>query len=212
MTTIADAAQTPTLPPLTMPLEAAMRTQRALRRLRPDPVDDAMVLRLIELVLKAPIGRNVQNWEFVLVHDVLRFFQLQRRGEKQRIFEKSKAPFRMLLAFVSLQSLPGRQGAFVQLIRGQNNTTVLHHQGLTGQHRRGQRPFDLVHLLVRKRCIARPSPLRIAGGGVDRRMMDMGRRQVLHKGAERLLRIGFTHKRRTAEFLEGFDFIGTLFE
>lgn len=62
-----DAA--PTMPPLTMPLEEAMRTQRALRRLRPDPVDDALVLRLIELALKAPTGRNAQNWEFVLVKD-----------------------------------------------------------------------------------------------------------------------------------------------
>jgi nitroreductase len=69
MTTTADAAQTPTLPPLTIPLEEAMRTQRALRRLRPDPVEDALVLRLIELALKAPTGRNAQHWEFVLVKD-----------------------------------------------------------------------------------------------------------------------------------------------
>ena len=34
---------------LTMPLESAMRTQRAIRRLKPDPVDDALVLHLIEL-------------------------------------------------------------------------------------------------------------------------------------------------------------------
>jgi nitroreductase len=57
------------LAPLTMPLEEAMRTQRALRRLRPDPVDDALVLRLIELALKAPTSRNAQHWEFVLVKD-----------------------------------------------------------------------------------------------------------------------------------------------
>ena len=69
MTKITDAAQIPTLPPLTMPLEEAMRTQRALRRLRPDPVDDALVLRLIELALKAPTSRNAQPWEFVLVKD-----------------------------------------------------------------------------------------------------------------------------------------------
>jgi nitroreductase len=69
MTKVTDAAPIPSLPPLTMPLEEAMRTQRALRRLRPDPVDDALVLRLIELALKAPTGRNAQNWEFVLVKD-----------------------------------------------------------------------------------------------------------------------------------------------
>jgi hypothetical protein len=38
MTTTADAVQSPILPPLTMPLEEAMRTQRALRRLKPDPL------------------------------------------------------------------------------------------------------------------------------------------------------------------------------
>jgi nitroreductase len=67
MTNAADVARTP--PPLTLPIEEAMRTQRALRRLKPDPVDDALVLRLIELALKAPTGRNAQNWEFVVVKD-----------------------------------------------------------------------------------------------------------------------------------------------
>jgi nitroreductase len=69
MTTEVNSAQMPTIPPLTMPLEEAMRTQRAIRRLRPDPVDDALVLRLIELALKAPTGQNAQNWEFVMVKD-----------------------------------------------------------------------------------------------------------------------------------------------
>jgi len=55
--------------PLTMPLEEAMRTQRAIRRLKTDPVDDALVLHLIELALKAPTGSNAQNWEFVVVKD-----------------------------------------------------------------------------------------------------------------------------------------------
>jgi nitroreductase len=54
---------------LSMPLEEAMRTQRAIRRLRPDPVDDGLVLRLVELAQKAPTGSNAQNWEFVIVKD-----------------------------------------------------------------------------------------------------------------------------------------------
>jgi nitroreductase len=54
---------------LNMPLEEAMRTQRAIRRFRPDPVDDELVLHLIELALKAPTGSNAQNWEFVMVKD-----------------------------------------------------------------------------------------------------------------------------------------------
>jgi len=52
-----------------MSLEDAMMTQRAIRRLKPDPVDDALVLHLIELALKAPTGSNAQNWEFVVVRD-----------------------------------------------------------------------------------------------------------------------------------------------
>ena len=54
---------------LRMPLEEAMETQRAIRRLKPDPVEDALILRLLELALKAPTGSNAQNWEFVVVRD-----------------------------------------------------------------------------------------------------------------------------------------------
>lgn len=54
---------------LDMSLVEAMTTQRAVRRLKPDPVDDDIVLRCIELALKAPTGSNGQNWEFVVVKD-----------------------------------------------------------------------------------------------------------------------------------------------
>lgn len=55
--------------PFSMPLDEAMRTQRAIRRLKPDPVDDELLLGLLELALKAPTGSNMQNWEFVVVRD-----------------------------------------------------------------------------------------------------------------------------------------------
>jgi nitroreductase len=69
-------------PRFDMPLEEAMRTQRALRRLKPDPVDDALVLRLIELALKAPTGSNAQNWEFVVVKDPAQKARLARRNRQ----------------------------------------------------------------------------------------------------------------------------------
>src|SRR6516165_9996187 len=53
--------------PLTMPLEEAMRTQRSIRRIKSDPVDDSLVLHLLELAMKAPTGSNAQNWEFIVV-------------------------------------------------------------------------------------------------------------------------------------------------
>ncbi len=52
-----------------MPLVDAMETQRAVRRLRPDPVDDDTVLPVLELATKAPTGSNLQSWEFVVVRD-----------------------------------------------------------------------------------------------------------------------------------------------
>jgi len=57
------------IPALDMPLEQVMRSQRAIRRFKADPVDDALVLRLLELALQAPSGGNRQNAEFVVVRD-----------------------------------------------------------------------------------------------------------------------------------------------
>jgi nitroreductase len=60
----------------------AMMTQRAIRRLRPDPVDDALVLRCIELSLRAPTGANGQNWEFIVVKDPAVKRKLARRNRQ----------------------------------------------------------------------------------------------------------------------------------
>jgi len=65
-----------------MPLREAMESQRAIRRLTPEPVDDALVLRLIELALKAPTGSNAQNWEFVVVKDPAVKARLARRNRQ----------------------------------------------------------------------------------------------------------------------------------
>jgi nitroreductase len=71
---------------LSMPLEEAMETQRSIRRLDPDPVDDALVLRLIELALKAPTGGNAQGWEFIVVKD---------REVKERLGRLNRQAFRV---------------------------------------------------------------------------------------------------------------------
>ena len=100
--------------PLTMSLEEAMRTQRAIRRLKSDPVDDALVLHLIELALKAPTGSNAQGWEFVVVKDravkaalgklnrgaLAIYMHLQRRSATRR----GDAPMLRLLDAVQWQA------------------------------------------------------------------------------------------------------------
>jgi nitroreductase len=54
---------------LDMPLREAMETQRAIRRLKPDAVDNEVILRCIDMALKAPTGGNAQNWEWIVVRD-----------------------------------------------------------------------------------------------------------------------------------------------
>lgn len=66
-----------------MPLEEAMRTQRSIRRIKRDPVDDLLVLHVLELAMKAPTGSNAQNWEFIVVKDrevVAKLGRLNRRA------------------------------------------------------------------------------------------------------------------------------------
>jgi nitroreductase len=72
-----------------MPLAEAMTTQRAIRRVRPDPVDDALVLRLIELALKGPTAQNEQGWEFIVVKDA----EVKRRlGRQNRLMWRLYRP------------------------------------------------------------------------------------------------------------------------
>jgi nitroreductase len=47
----------------------AIYTQKAVRRLKPDPVSDDLVRRLIEAATKAPSGGDRQPWAFLVVRD-----------------------------------------------------------------------------------------------------------------------------------------------
>jgi nitroreductase len=49
-----------------------MSTQRAIRRLKPDPIDDATLRRIMQAAAWAPSGGNAQPWRFVMVHDAAR--------------------------------------------------------------------------------------------------------------------------------------------
>ncbi len=53
-----------------MPLGEALSTQRAIRRVRPEePVEEELLLQLIEFGTRAPSSMNKQSWEFILVRD-----------------------------------------------------------------------------------------------------------------------------------------------
>jgi nitroreductase len=44
-------------------------TTRAMRRLRPDPVPDALIAKILEAGVCAPNGGNAQRWRFLVVKD-----------------------------------------------------------------------------------------------------------------------------------------------
>ena len=54
---------------LGMPMDEAMRTQRAVRRLHLEPVSHEVLLPLLELSLKAPTSSNTQDWHYLVVED-----------------------------------------------------------------------------------------------------------------------------------------------
>ena len=55
-----------------------MSTQRAIRRLRPDPIPNDVLQRIMQAAAWAPTGGNRQPWRMVMVHD---------RASKERMGE-----------------------------------------------------------------------------------------------------------------------------
>jgi nitroreductase len=52
-----------------MELFEAISTQRAMRRLKPDPVPDSTIRQVLAFATCAPSGGNRQDWSFVVVRD-----------------------------------------------------------------------------------------------------------------------------------------------
>ena len=61
----------------------AIYSARALRRLKPDPVPDALVDRILDAAIRAPSAGNAQNWAFVVVRDA------ELRAELGAIYRKA---------------------------------------------------------------------------------------------------------------------------
>ena len=68
-----------------------MRTTRAMRRLKTDPVPDELIREIIEAGTWAPSGGDSQHWRFIVVKDPQIKKQLQLRY--QRAFEDLKQRF-----------------------------------------------------------------------------------------------------------------------
>lgn len=66
-------------------LYEAMSTLRAVRRLRPDPIDDDVLARVLRAATWAPSGGNVQPWRIIAVRDA---------GKRRRLQELYIGPWR----------------------------------------------------------------------------------------------------------------------
>src|SRR3990170_5403479 len=52
-----------------MDIFEAINPQRARRRLKPDPVPDELIWKLLDAAVRAPSGGNRQPWSFIVIRD-----------------------------------------------------------------------------------------------------------------------------------------------
>jgi len=55
-----------------------MYSCRAMRRLKPDPVPEDVLEKLIDAAVQCPSGSNAQNWTFVIVRDRAKLREIQK--------------------------------------------------------------------------------------------------------------------------------------
>jgi nitroreductase len=80
-------------PEVTEPgLFEAIATQRTMRRLRPDPVPEGHIRKLIWAATRAPNGGNVQPWRFLVVTDG------PTKLEMARLYRVEWAKYRLAMA------------------------------------------------------------------------------------------------------------------
>ena len=63
----------------------AMYTQRALRYIRPDPIPDELVRKILEAGTRAPSGGNQQRWRFIVIRDSETKRWIQERYRNTRV-------------------------------------------------------------------------------------------------------------------------------
>ncbi len=80
-----------------------MYSCRAMRRLKPDPIPEPVLLQLVDAALQGPSGSNAQNWTFVIVRD---------RAQKERVAAAWKPTWDFYLeTFAKAPARPGEDVA-----------------------------------------------------------------------------------------------------
>ncbi len=107
------------------PLFDVMYTTRAMRRFKPDPVPESVLLQLVDAALQGPSGSNAQNWTFVVVRD---------RAQKERIAAAWRPTWDFYLeTFAKAPARPGEDvskrekmvGIGTQMVHGMADTPAI---------------------------------------------------------------------------------------
>ena len=61
-----------------MDISQALYTTRAMRRVKPDPISDEVMAKLLDAAVRAPSGGNTQKWRFLIVTDQAKKSALQK--------------------------------------------------------------------------------------------------------------------------------------
>jgi len=115
-----------------------MYTQRAIRRLKPDPVPDDLITKLIDAAIRAPSGGNRQLWSFVVIRD---------KSAKQKLGEWYLDAWNRSYATIPKEQRSQFPAAFARVYRSAEHLAL--HMGeapvliLVCALRRRRRPFGL---------------------------------------------------------------------
>ncbi len=75
----------------------AIYSARAIRRIKPDPVPDEIITKVLDAAIRAPSGSNAQSWVFIVVKDAEKRKQLGALYQKTssilvKLYEGAKPP------------------------------------------------------------------------------------------------------------------------
>jgi len=86
-----------------------MFSTRSMRRLKPDPVPDEVIYKILDAGIRAPSGGNTQHWRFVVVKDP------QVKKQVQEVYQKG---WREVQAMYQTRSAPTHmeEGGFRRLL------------------------------------------------------------------------------------------------
>jgi len=137
--------------PETTDIFEVMSTMRAMRRLKPDPVPDELINKILQAAQWAPSGGNTQRWRFLVVKDP----EVKKKVQVyyKRLFDESVGP-----RYASSAPPPGSDAARYQ----RQNTAVKY---LTDHYH--EAPVWIVA------CLKGASPTRSAGSSIYPAMQNM---------------------------------------